>query len=109
MSGSALGRNHSREALMHAANPGSIDLGSLPSAPGEDPCFLLTKTYMEVGKPSKWSMKLPRNRLRGHVVQQYLPNSVMDQKRTSGQSSGSRTHRSAVAQDYLPHGDYQQL
>src|SRR5215469_10842957 len=38
-----------------------------------------------VGKPSKWSVKLPRNRLRGHVPQQYLPNSVMDQKPTSGQ------------------------
>ena len=38
-----------------------------------------------VGKPSKWSVKLPRNRLRGHVAQQYLPNSVMDQNETSGQ------------------------
>src|SRR5215469_3886190 len=38
-----------------------------------------------VGKPSKWSVKLPRNRLRGHVLQQYLPNPVMDQNETSGQ------------------------
>jgi hypothetical protein len=29
--------------------------------------------------------KLSRNRLRGHVPQQYLPNSVMDQNQTSGQ------------------------
>jgi len=74
---------------MHAASPGSIDLGALPSAPGEDPCFLLTKTYMEVGKPSKWSVKLPRNRLRGHVPHKDLANNVMDQKPTSGQPSGS--------------------
>ena len=39
----------------------------------------------EVGKPSKWSVKLPRNRLRGHVLHKDLANNVMDQKRTSGQ------------------------
>jgi hypothetical protein len=37
-----------------------------------------------VGKPSKWSVKLPRNRLRGHVPHKDLANNVMDQNRTSG-------------------------
>jgi hypothetical protein len=38
-----------------------------------------------VGKPSKWSVKLPRNRLRGHVPHKDLANNVMDQNPTSGQ------------------------
>ena len=38
-----------------------------------------------VGKPSKWSVKLPRNRLRGHVPHKDLANNVMDQNETSGQ------------------------
>ena len=39
----------------------------------------------------------------GHVPQPHLTNNVMDQELTSGQSSGRRTRRSAVAQDYLRH------
>jgi len=34
----------------------------------------------------KWSGKLPRNRLRGHVLPHEFPNSVMYQNATSGQS-----------------------
>jgi hypothetical protein len=39
----------------------------------------------EVAISDKWSGKLPRNRLRGHVPQQDLANNVMDQKKTSGE------------------------
>ena len=36
--------------------------GALASAPQEDHCLLLTKTYMEVGISDKWSGKLPSSR-----------------------------------------------
>src|SRR5215469_10499211 len=57
----------------------------------------------------QWSAKhllvtLSINRLRGHVPQRYLPNSVMDQKRTSGQlpeatSTGRAFHVNLTAQE----------
>ena len=55
---------------------------------------------------SSTNTKLAPNRLRGHVPQQNLADNVMDQNKTFGQSSGRRTRRSAVAQDYLRDGDF---
>src|SRR5215469_11049126 len=49
-----------------------------------------------VGKPSKWSVKLPRNRLRGHVPHKDLVNNVMDQNPTSGQLPEATSTGSAL-------------
>ena len=45
------GRNHRREAQLRAADPGECDVRAPPKRASGGLRFLLTKTYMDVGKP----------------------------------------------------------
>jgi hypothetical protein len=51
MSGPARSRDHRREALRRAVNLIYEFLRAPPQRPSGDVCFLLTSTYMDVGKP----------------------------------------------------------
>jgi len=59
-----------------------------------------------VGKPSKWSVKLPRNRLVGHVPQKDLANDVMDQNETSGELRGSSAEKATMRSRPLSAADF---
>jgi len=45
------GRNHRREAQVRAAGSGRFTVRAPPKRASGELCFLLTKTYMDVGKP----------------------------------------------------------
>ena len=47
------GRNHRREAQVRAAGSGRFAVRAPPKRASGELCFLLTKTYMDVGKLGK--------------------------------------------------------